>query len=147
MDPATIAASVITLLTPYVADAGKELVKTAGEVGVGKVKTLLSWLKQQFADDPAATKDLTRFEKSPEAFTPALQASIEEKVRDNPAFAAGIEQHVKDAAPIISIIQTFTSGKNILGADVDAVRTGNVSLTQKGDTVDGMTGLRSKTIG
>src|SRR5262245_38795829 len=103
MDPATIAASVIALLTPYVADAGKELVKTAGEVGVGKVKTLLSWLKQQFADDPAADKDLTRFEESPEAFTPALKASIEEKVRDNPAFAAGLEQHVKDAAPIISI--------------------------------------------
>ncbi len=73
MDPATIATSVIALLTPYVADAGKELVKTAGEVGVGKIKTLLAWLKQQFADDPAASKDLSRFERSPEEFTPTTR--------------------------------------------------------------------------
>ena len=41
MDPATIAASVITILGPYVSQVGEALTKTVGEVAVDKASKLL----------------------------------------------------------------------------------------------------------
>ncbi len=81
MDPATITAAVITVLAPYVKDAGRELVKTVGEISVEKAKGLLEWLKDRFTGDPAALKDLSRFETDPDKFEAGLQSTIEEKAQ------------------------------------------------------------------
>src|SRR5207249_8022511 len=90
MDPMTVATSVITILAPYVKDAGEDLLKTVGQVGVEKARTLMGWLKERFAGDPAASKDLSRFETDPKAFEPGLKATIAEKLAD-PDFAANLE--------------------------------------------------------
>ena len=81
MDPATIAGSVITILSPYVSKMGEELTKTVGEVAVDKASKLLGWLKDKFDGDPSATKDLSRFEKDPKSFEVALKSTIEEKAQ------------------------------------------------------------------
>jgi hypothetical protein len=146
MDPVTIGATVVSILTPYVADAGKELVKTAGEAGLEKIKGLLHWLKGKFAGDPVATSDLSRFEKDPTAFAPALQATVVSKVKDDPAFAAEIGQRVKELGPIITIIQNYENAKNLVGLKADRVTSGKVSITQTGKIIDGGTGAEIKTI-
>jgi hypothetical protein len=147
MDPVTIGATVVSILTPYVADAGKELVKTAGEAGLEKIKELLHWLKGKFAGDPVAASDLSRFEKDPKTFAPALQATVATKVKDDPAFAAEIGQRVKDLGPIITIIQNFDEARNLVGLEADRLGSGKVSVTQTGKTADGVKGAVIKTIG
>lgn len=147
MDPVTIGTAVVTILSPYVADAGKELVKAAGEVGLQKAKGLMTWLKQQFAGDPVAASDLSRFEQDPTTFAPSLQATVATKASEDPAFSTEITNRVKELGPIIAIVQEFKHAKGMVGVEGATVHAGKVSVTQKGDTADNVIGFKGGTIG
>jgi hypothetical protein len=146
MDPATIGATVVTILAPYVADAGKEVVKAAGELGLQKAKSLLAWLKEQFADDPVATSDLSRFEKNPEAFAPGLEATIAKKAEDDKNFSAEITNRVNDLAPVLTVIQNFRDARDMTGIKAGTVRRGELSSTQGGETAANVTGIDVGTV-
>lgn len=141
MDPLTIGASVVTILTPYVADAGKQLLATVGEAGVEKTKELMHWLKARFAGDPVATTDLTRFEKDPAGYAKPLQDTIDSKVKEDPAFSTEIAKRVDDLAPAITIIQKFKNAKNMTGLQGDTTA-GQVAVTQEGETAENVVGVK-----
>jgi hypothetical protein len=141
MDPVTIGTAVVTILAPYAADAGKELVKTAGEVGLEKAKGLMTWLKRQFAGDPVATSDLSRFEKDPKTFGPSLEATIEKKADADPAFAAEVTDRVKSVAPNITIVQRLKKGTDVTAVEGN-IKSGTVSTTQEIDEGSRITGFK-----
>jgi len=142
MDPATIAASVVTLLAPYVKDAGQELVKAVGDVGIGKVKELLTTLRRRFADDPAAAQDLSRFEKDPATRADDLKETIAAKAQADPAFADEITQRVKDLGPVIVAVQDFTTLRNATNVSIGSMGAGKLTATQTGETGDTVTNVR-----
>jgi hypothetical protein len=146
MDPVTIGTTVVTLLAPYVADAGKELVKAVGEAGVERAKALLQTLRSRLAGDPLATRDLERFEKDPTTYAPGLQETIAARAQEDPAFSSEIEKQLDGAGPIVEIIQQFTHAKNLTGADVETAAAGSFSIAQKGETADDVTGFKAKTV-
>src|SRR5439155_9303105 len=115
MDPATIAASVITVLTPYIKDAGTEALKAAGEIALGKAKDLLSWLKERFSGDAVAAKDLSRYESNPEKFEPVLQSALEEKMQADAGFATELQRRVNEFGSDLKVFQRIKEGKNIIG--------------------------------
>ena len=141
MDPVTIAASVVSILAPFAKDAGKELVKTVGEVGVNKAKDLLAWLKQKFEGDPSAAKDLSRFQEDPHKFESGLKATIEEKSQKDPAFAAELKQRIDDIGPAITVFQDIAEGRLIVGGEGD-VKAGRVAVNQKVQKADEVTGWK-----
>ena len=144
MDPATIAASVIAILSPYAKDAGTELVKTAGEVAVAKAKELLGWLKKKFSGVPVAASDLNRFEANPEKFSPGLQGTLEVQAQSDPVFAAELQKHVEEIQAEITVFQKFRDAKNVTGVDTDTLPAARISVHQEGDSADGVTGVRIK---
>src|SRR3989337_981383 len=101
----------------------------------------MTWLKQQFAADPVAASDLSRFEENPKVFAPSLQATIEKKAHSDPAFSAAIAERVKELGPMITVIQEFNDARNLTGVD-GAVHSGQVSVTQKGNTASDVTGIK-----
>jgi hypothetical protein len=147
MDPITITTAALAILAPFAKDAGKELVKTVGEIGFEKAKSLFTWLKQKFAGDPAAAKDLSRFEQDPDKFEPALEATIKEKVEQDPEFAAELKKRIDEIGTLITVFQELKKGKGVIGVEADEIRSGKVDVTQKADDVDGMTAVRVKKIG
>ena len=147
MDPVTIGAAVVTLLTPYAKDAGKELVKSVGEAGVQKTKDLMRWLKTKFAGDPVASSDLSRFEKDPKAFAPGLEATIVSKAQNDAAFSTELEQRVNELGPVLKIVQEFEHSTDMIGLDADAVKSGQIDVTQKGKTAERPIAAKVKTIG
>jgi hypothetical protein len=147
MDPATIATAAITILAPYVKEVGSELVKSVGELGVEKAKGLLGWLKDRLAGDPAASKDLSRFEKDPEKFEAGLQSTIEEKTQADPDFAAELKKRIDEIGPQITVFQRIKDGKNVIGVEADAILSGRTLVTQEADKVDSITAVRAKLIG
>ena len=147
MDPATIATAAITVLAPYVKDAARELVKTVGELAVEKAKGLLSWLKERLAGDPAAAKDLSRFETDPDKFEAGLQSTLEEKAQAEPDFAAELKKRIDEIGPQITVFQRIKDGKNVIGVDAEAIHSGKTIVTQEADKVESMTGIRVKRIG
>jgi hypothetical protein len=141
MDPATIATSVITILGPYVSKAGEEFTKTVGEIAVDKAGKLLTWLKEKFAGDPSAAKDLARFEQDPKTFEPGLKEAILEKAKADPAFAQEAAQRVADIGPVINVFQDIGEGKIVIGIEGNIHR-GKVTLEQTAKQVDEITGIR-----
>ena len=146
MDPVTIGAAVVTILTPYFKDAGTEMVKAAGEAGVEKVKGLVQWLKGKFAGDPVATADLTRFEKNPDTFGEVLKTTIATKAQEDSAFATEAEEKVKDLGPIFNIVQEFDEANDNIGVNAENVERGTFNVTQKGKTGNRNTGAVIKNI-
>lgn len=147
MDPVTLATAALTILSPFAKDAGKELVKTVGEIGFEKAKGLFAWLKQKFSSDPSASKDFSRFETDPDTFEPSLKATIQEKAEQDPEFAAELQKRIDEIGPMITVFQEIKKGKNVIGVEADEVHSGRVEVTQKADDVEGMTGVRVKKIG
>jgi hypothetical protein len=147
MDPATIATSMVTILGPYVSKAGEAFAKKVGEVAVDKAEKMLGWLKQKFAGDPSATKDLTRFEQDPKAFESGLKAAIQEKAEADPAFAQEAAQRVADIGPVISVFQDIAEGRIVIGVDAEQIKRGNITVDQKVGKADETTAVRAKTIG
>jgi len=125
MDPATIAAAVLTILSPYVK------VKTVGEVALEKSKALLGWLKDRFADDPVAAKDLSRFESDPDKFESGLKSTLEEKAQSDPDFAAELKRRVDEIGPEVAVFQRIKDGKNVVRVDADTIRSGKTGVTQE----------------
>jgi hypothetical protein len=141
MDPATIAASVLTVLTPYLRDAGKEVLKTAGEVALGKAKDLLKYVRERLSGDPVAAKDLSRYESNPETFEPVLKSALEEKMQADPAFALDLRARVDDLRSDLQVFQQIKEGRDIVGIDADLMP-GTANVRQEADKVQGMTGIR-----
>jgi hypothetical protein len=147
MDPVTLATATLTILTPFAKDAGKELVKTVGEIGFEKAKDLFTWLKHRFATDPVASADLSRFESDPVEFESGLRASIKKKVQDDPEFAGELQKRIDEIGPVITVFQDIKNVKEAVGVDVNTIRSGKVGVTQAADNVDKVTGLRANNIG
>jgi hypothetical protein len=140
-----LAASAIAILAPYAKKAGDELVKTVGQIGYDKAKSLFAWLQQRFASDPAASKDLSRFQTNPEAFEPGLKATIAEKLQD-PGFAEGLEKHIAEFGPLITVFQQIKEGKGVTAVKAAQIIAG-VSATQVIEKGENITGVEAVVIG
>jgi hypothetical protein len=145
MDPASIAAAAVALLTPFAKRAGEELVKTVGEVAVDKVKALLGWIKQQLSGDAAAAKDVSRFEANPEKFGPVLEDTLKEKMAQDPRFAAELKKLMDEVGPLLVVNQKVKDATNVVGAEGELV-SGKVSVNQEAERVASITGFKG-TIG
>jgi hypothetical protein len=145
MDPVTIATAVITILSPYLKDAGKQILETAGQIGVDKAKGLLGWLKERFAGDPVATSDLSRFEADPVKFEPVLQSTVTERAQADPQFAAELQKRL-DEGPDITVFQRIKEGKNVIGIDAEQA-SGRMNVKQEADKVENITGVRIRKAG
>jgi hypothetical protein len=147
MDPATLATAALAILVPFAKDAGKELAKTVGQIGVDKAKELAAWLKQRLAGDPVAAKDLSRFEADPDKFEAGLESTIKEKAEQDVAFATELKRRLDEIGPMIIVFQDIKKGKNVTGVDADEIRSGRIAVTQKADDVEGLTGVEAKNVG
>lgn len=67
MDPSgSLAASVVAVLSPYLAKAGEEFAKVAGAAAANKFGALYQFLKTRFKKKPAAKEALVDLEANPE---------------------------------------------------------------------------------
>ena len=147
MDPATIGASVVALLSPYVADAGKQIVKAVGEEGVRKTKELLQWLRQKFDADPVASEKLKDFEQNPQASAEELQETVAAKARDDQQFMAEITTRMKELQPVLVIIQDYEDAEGLTGLKAKRFSgKTSASVTQKGKTGRNTTGAEFEDI-
>ena len=129
MDPATLAASVISILTPYVTKGATELVETVGQVAYDHAKKLFDTLKTRWSADPVASDSLTRFEKNPDVHSPALQEIVEERLQTDPQLSQEVSQTVKDIGPKLEILVKMTKGEDVTGLDADKVKRGDIKVT------------------
>ena len=87
MDIATLAATAVAALTPYVKDAVEDFAGKAGELALEKAKALFQRLKDKFSGDGYIEGALSRFEKAPEEYASAVEKIIQEAAEKDAQFA------------------------------------------------------------
>ena len=133
MDPAMLAASVTSLLAPYLAKAGDAILTRAAEALPDAAARLWNTVMHRFEGNPAAdgaAKDLTGDASDPDrqaAFTLQLKMAL----KDDPEFASALADMVRqlqssDAAKIahIDIKTGDVSGSAFVIGDNNEVKSG-----------------------
>ncbi len=154
MDPATIAASAVALLAPYLKKAAEEF---AGEAGKGaatlvkeKAQALWQRLSAGFAGDAAAVEVLDRFAADPDAHKDEFEKKMAGKLaEDRPLrdeFAAALAE-IRRAAPHIRVVQKMEEAEATVGLRAKRMSRGTAEVTQVIDKAKGTTGVDLDEIG
>lgn len=134
MDVTTIAASVVTLLIPYIKKASEEFAGEAGKAVFLKTGELLTRLKQYFTGDEAAGDTISRFEQNPERYQPFFEDVLKEKLEKDSVFQNEIVHRLMDiekSGPEIEIVQKMKKVKDIVGLEAGQISKGKVKIVQK----------------
>jgi hypothetical protein len=140
MDPATLAGTVISILTPYVTKGAKELVETAGQLAYDHAKKLFNTLKSRWSADPVAADSLSRFEKKADVHGPVLKEIVEERLKTDQQLFEEVSQTVKDLGPRLDILVKMAEGEDVTGLRAKNVTRGDVKVSVdvgKGKNVKG----------
>jgi len=90
MDPATLAASALAVLSPYLAKAAGKLAEGLGEAAIEQGGKLFDKLKARFAGSPAEARQLQDLQAAPQ--DPLNQMALQKLLRDtlaqDPGFAS-----------------------------------------------------------
>lgn len=150
MDPATLAASIAALLTPYLKKAGEDFVGEVGKYVQDQAKTLWQKLRAKLDDDPPTRVVLDEFERDPDARADAFKKRIEETVAaDKPLLdeiAADLAE-LKRQAPHVRVVQQMREAEDIVGVKVKRVKSGTVDVSQSVGTAKKITGVEIDEIG
>ena len=154
MDPLTT--TVVTILGKYAIDKGATLLKEAGQAVADAAGKLFQKVIERLKADPAEAKNAERFEQNPEAFKPAIEAAVDEKVKADPDFAAQLkalldEFDAAQKAAGVTIVNTGSgavatqggvavggdvSGGIILGSGNTVTRSSGVDINASGGTLN-----------
>ena len=110
MDPVSLAAAAVSLVTPYLLMIGKEAAESAaGEAG----KSVWSWIKGKLTSGagPAAVNDFERKPNMPEN-AQALQAALTKVLRTNSAAAEELASLLKSHSASLSTQTVNVNGSS-----------------------------------
>jgi hypothetical protein len=149
MDPITgsLAASVVSVLAPYVVLGAQEFVKKAGQEAYDKAKTMFAALRSRWAGDEAATDALSRFEEKPEWYAPALENVLKEKLAQDEELAAELSRLLNEMGPNLEVVQRMEEGRRITGLEAEKMTGGRASVRQEIGKGEDVTGVRIRDIG
>jgi hypothetical protein len=133
MDPVQLATMAVTLIAPYLTEAGKAAAAKAGEAAGQQVDAILSAIRRRFVSDgdTYAQQTLERLEQQPEAEgrKRALADVVAEKAAD-PSFAKELAELLQKAAdePATARFVTNVYGHGKVGQlfNIGSVETLNV---------------------
>ncbi|MCK4314651.1 MAG: hypothetical protein KAX24_02660 [Anaerolineae bacterium] len=125
MDPTTLAATVVTLLSPYLAEAGKTAAKKIGESVGDAVPKLYQAIKSRFAQKPAAAEALADLEKTPtdEDLQAAARVQLKKILAEDSSFAEQLGQLLEAAqsAGGSTVVTVTGSGAAAVGDKATAI--------------------------
>ena len=141
MEPTIIAASVVTLLSPYLKKTVEEFAGEAGKKAFDKAGQLFSWIKSKVTGEAATT--LTRFEKDPDRYQPFLEDVLSEQLAQDAAFrdelAAKLE-NIKAEAPTVEVVIRMKEAEKVTGIRIKNMTRGTAKATldiEKGKDITG----------
>jgi hypothetical protein len=144
---ASVAASALTVLTPYLVKGADEFARAAGDVALEKAKGLLGVLKARWAGNESAASTLARYEAQPERYRPFVEDVLTEQLAQDKDLAAAIRKQLAEIGPSLQIIQKMDRGENVTGLEADELASGRVTITQEIKEAKDVRGATIKRIG
>jgi hypothetical protein len=122
MDPAAIATMAVTMLAPYLAEAGKVAANEIGQDAAGQVERLIDAIRRKFGTDQDgyAAETLARLEQQPaaEPRKRALTDVLTEKADADSAFKSELERLVAETRGSPAAMQFLTQ---VYGGSVEQI--------------------------
>jgi hypothetical protein len=150
MDPLTIAAGAVALLSPVVKKAMEEFAGDAGKAIWEKAKGLFARLRRSLAGEPAAEEALGKFERDPEGGKADLQARLKERFERDEALRKEVEEVLKDikrTGPDVRVVQRVKEAEDVVGIEAKRMSRGSAEVEQEMDRARGVTGAKFDEIG
>lgn len=142
-----LAASVISVLAPYIVKGGEAFAKEAGKAAFQTVGSLFQLIRSTFSGDPEAASTLEAFEQKPTRYESALKEILMEKLESDPQFSGKIGELLREMGPQLDVIQKMQVGKNITGMEIGEMASGKAKVDQTIDHGENVTGLKVNKVG
>lgn len=127
MDPLTVA--VVTVLGKYAIDSGVTLLKEAGPAAAEASAQLFHKVMERLTADPAEAKNAERFERNPAGYRQPIADAIEELIKTDPDFAAGLQallDEIRQAEKAAGV--SITTGDVTATASTGGLAVGSISI-------------------
>ncbi|MGE0683105.1 MAG: hypothetical protein AB7P69_19665 [Candidatus Binatia bacterium] len=113
IDPATVAATTVACLTPFLPEAGKAVAKRVGDAATDKTMQLYNFLKTKLTS-PGAKEALTELEKTPneEDQQTLFRLTLKKALVDDPHFRDELATLLQALAPQAGEV---TQTANVMG--------------------------------
>lgn len=147
MESETLAATVVSIIVPYVTKGAEEFMKGAGKDAYEKTKAFFDYLKKRISANKKATSIMTRFEEEPENYWTKIESILQEEVEQDSVFAIELSNQLKTLEPYIEIIQKMKTGEDVIALEADGMTSGKVYINQEIDDAKGVKGAVVKKIG
>ncbi len=131
MDPISLAATVIGVVSPYFAKGAQELISHVGQEAYEKTKQLVTYLKDKWTGNDEASSTLENFEQKPKRHEQALQDILVEQLSNDPQLAAEVEKQVNELKPYLEVFQKMKKGEDVVGIEADEMKSGAAKVTQE----------------
>ncbi|MBI3246826.1 MAG: hypothetical protein HYZ50_09990 [Deltaproteobacteria bacterium] len=127
IDPATLAATAVTCLVPFLTEAGKAVAKRVGDAATDKTVQLYTFLKSKLTS-PGASEALAKLEKTPdEADRQTLfRLTLKDVLVDDPQFREELAVLLKALAPATSGV---TQSAHVVGNENEVVQVSGAGNT------------------
>ena len=144
MEP--LAASVISLVSPFLAKGAEEFAKEAGKEALAQVKALVERLALWWKGDAVAGALVSAFRTKPVDSARMLGMSLTTALNDDASFAADVGRLVSAADPYVEVVQRIKVAEGVTGADIGEMLRGTLRVVQEMETAKDVTGAKIKTL-
>ncbi|MDE3819730.1 hypothetical protein [Sinorhizobium meliloti] len=142
-----LAASAISLVTPYLVKGSEEFAKGAGKAAFGAVEDLVRRLQEWWRGDPIAATAVGNLASEPQKYAEELARSLSKALANDAELAADLERLTNSAAPYAEIVQNIGFASGVTGADIKSFIEGRLKVVQHISKASNTTGLKVETFG
>jgi hypothetical protein len=150
MDPVTIAAGAVALLSPFLARATGEFAGAAGEAAWRLAERVLSRFRDASAGNPSASESLDEFANDPEGAGRAMAGTLISLLEGDPKLAeevASLLEEVKRLGPTVAVTQKIKHAEDVVGLKATRLNRGEVDVVQVMDKATKVVGVELGEIG
>lgn len=150
MDPVTLAAGAVALLSPLVARASGEFAGEAGAAAWRLAERVMKLFRSASSNDPSATAALDEFEQAPEQGAPAAQNTLQTLMEKDPVLASEVAEllaQVKSLGPAVAVTQRIKDAEDVVGLKATRLKRGEVDVVQEMDKGSKVVGVDLGDIG
>lgn len=142
-----LAATVISIISPYLAKGAEEFAKTAGKAAFDGAKALVDRLSRWWKDEPVANAAATSIKSDPEHYSKLLGSELERALSKDESLAHDLRALVDQLGPSVDVIQKMEVARGVTGADIGTLLSGQVRVNQEIRDAQNVTGFKADKVG
>lgn len=141
------AASVISIVAPYLAKGAEAFASAAGKEVFDRVKALAGRLQKWWSGDPVAAAAADNIAKDPERYGKLLSDLLASDLAKDESFAAELRKLMDDVGPSVDVVQRMEIARGVTGADIESLVGGSVRVQQEIKDAQNVTGFKAGKVG